>query len=189
VKVRKSAGRAWISAGVILAGAGIIWSSRAKRPRIQAGTRLLVVGDSMAEALGPYFKAFGRDDNIAVDVLFKRGARIDYWREQPALAAALQTPALVLFVLGTNDQVGAHTSSAQAAAELAAAAEARGSQVAWVGPPTLTQGNDLGDALARVFGREYYDSRTLEIPRGPDGLHPSVSGAGGWAANVWEWLH
>jgi len=188
-RTRKSALRSWMYAGVVVAGVGIVWASR-RRPRIKPGQRLLVVGDSMAEGLSPYLKALAADDQVGFASLFKRGTRIGYWRTRPEFLAALDpSPSLVLFVLGTNDQVGAHTESPREAAELAAAAESRGARVAWIGAPTLTQGNDLADSLERVFGREYFDSRMLNIPRAPDGLHPSVEGAAGWARSIWEWLH
>lgn len=143
----------------------------------------------MAEALGPYLKTLGKDDGIEVLSLHKRGSRIDAWREAPKFLAAMALkPDLVVFVLGTNDQVGAHGQSAAEAAALASKAKGFGSRIVWIGPPTLTE-NDLADELQRVFGAEYFDSRKLDIPRGADGLHPSVSGAAGWAGTFWEWLH
>ncbi len=43
-----------------------------------------------------------------------------------------------------------------------------------------------GSALSpRYF---YFHSEKLEMPRGPDNLHPTARGYAGWAGAIWHWL-
>jgi lysophospholipase L1-like esterase len=189
--------RRWILSGLLLAGGiGVARMARA-RPKLTEDTRLLLIGDSLAQGLSPHLKALATDAGLPYLGAGVAGSRVAQWIDSQWLSAALQefSPNLVLLCLGTNDaysnlsvqQERAHVDALLA--RLPAQAE-----VVWVGPPLLPatySGRaahvELVEAIADRT-EHYYDSQELDIPRGPDGLHPTAAGYAGWAGALWDWL-
>jgi len=107
-------------------------------------------------------------------------------------------PDMVVFVLGTNDayaQPGTPLSEDVLVAvdSLVAKATDIGAEVVWVGPPALSRASGLEpnhEYLSELSTSSpwFFNSSSLDIPRGPDGLHPTVRGFGGWAGAIWDYL-
>lgn len=181
-----------------LAVAGTVGLARwlGQGPRVVPGqSRVLLLGDSMAEALIPPMKQLAKDDRIAFHGVAVRGSTVQQWARRADLEQIVNAakPDLILVALGTND---AHLTPASLASE-APALQAllkrlrkTGAYVAWVGPPKIMRGDNGAVDWIRsaVPSADYYDSRSLLIGRGPDRLHPTVRGAAGWAAAIWRWL-
>lgn len=183
----------YVGLGAATVGAGMLFASFAlKRPKIGKKTRLLVVGDSLAVGLSPHFKSMSEERGIPFSSLAKVGTRIDQWASDVPLAERLRTfaPTVVLISLGTNDEYG-KTGQQQAPhiATLIAKIKAAGAKPVWIGPPKLAKSNGVIEAIqAQIPSGDYFDSRLLEIPRAPDGLHPTGSGYARWAGLIWAWL-
>lgn len=186
--------RRWVYAGLVAAaGIGLVRVLRA--PRIQSGSRLLVIGDSLAVGLTPPLKALGADQGIAVLGIGKVSTRIDQWAQSAALTDAVVAfkPTLVLVSLGTNDEYlsgDAVKRQRPYLEQLLNRLEGAKSDYVWIGPPTLPKSTNGVTALlqARVPSANYFPSHTLTIPRGPDQLHPTAKGYAGWAGALWQWL-
>lgn len=192
--------RGWVLAGLALGvGVGVV-ALVTRRPRVQPGSRVLLIGDSLAVGLGPYLKQLATDSQAPYVGSGVPGSRIDQWTRSQWLLQTLNEfrPDIVLVSLGTNDAYMRFDDSSrelQLAAQrrLLALLEESGAQVVWILPPELDpymgkRPDDefvarLSDAPDHVF-----DSAALEIPRGPDGLHPTMRGYGGWAGSIWQWL-
>lgn len=157
-------------------------------------TRLLFIGDSMAQGLAPHVENLAHDEGIAAFAARGIvGTRLDQWAKDPWLDAELQSfsPTLVLVSLGTNDEaMGAGAADRQSSAfeALLAKISASGAEVAWVGPPSLPFPRHGVSDMIRARVPHYFASESLDIPRAPDGLHPNVSGYAGWAGAIWQWL-
>ena len=152
----------------------------------------MLVGGTFAHGLAPPLRALARDQKVAFDVALPphggKPLRTDEWAARPELAAKLVTfkPTLVAVALdvGAPDLVG-KARQAAALKGLVLALQRSGTETAWIGPPTAPAG-------ARARGepsRRYFPTATaLTLPRGPDGLQPTVAGYAGWAGAVWQWL-
>lgn len=104
----------------------------------------------------------------------------DVWDKQAPHMEALLTKLREFSNVNTNDSAGAHYSA--------------GSEIVWIGPPSLPSPH-MGRAPNAEFlsalaehAPHYFDSAAYEIPRGPDKLHPSASGFAGWAGQIWSYL-
>ena len=168
------------------------------RPKLDENSRVLVIGDSFMQGMAPHFKTLANEAEIPLLAMAEKGSRVDQWSNRPELAAALIDfdPTHVLVSLGGNDHYTNFTPEqvAERAQQLVDLIEETDAHVIWIGapdmPPTrgeLTANDDILDAIKEITPN-YYDSTMLEIPRGPDGLHPLASGYAGWAGDIWNWL-
>ena len=59
----------------------------------------------------------------------------------------------------------------------------------WIGPPNWREDTGINAMLARVLGpRRFFSSATLELERGPDGIHPNKAGGAKWAETFVRWV-
>lgn len=189
--------RQWIYVGLGLA-AGYGMMKLVSAPRIKPGaTRLLLVGDSLAVGMAPYFQSMAQQARIPFTSLAVVGTRIDQWADNAALRSTLQSfrPTLVLVSLGTNDEYmqGADVVSRQRGAldRLRAMITASTADLVWIGPPTLPKASSngiVGMLRDAIPSADYFPSEALTLPRGPDGIHPTARGYAGWAGAIWQWL-
>lgn len=188
----------WLYAGLALvAGVGVV--RLMSGPRLKKGLRVLLIGDSLALGTLPHYSALAKEAGIEFKGLGVTGSRIDQWagsQELPKVLASFK-PDLVLVSLGTNDAFmkGADVVGTQRAQLEKLLLQLHGRDVVWIGPPTLPNPPSPGvvlmiqeaaGALAPRF--HYFHSERLQIPRGPDAIHPTVRGYAGWAGAVWHWL-
>ncbi len=186
--------RRWVYAGLVaVAGIGLVRVLRASR--IKPGeTRILLLGDSLAVGLATPLKALGLEQKIPVLGIGKTSTRIDQWAQSGTLLDQLSAfkPTLILVSLGTNDEYLTGDAAARQKPYLDQLVKRFGEiDYAWIGPPTLPKPTTNGiTALlqSRIPSSHYFPSHTLQIPRGPDNLHPTAKGYAGWAGALWQWL-
>ena len=200
----------WLYAGLVLV-AGIGMVRLLNGPRIRKGMKILLIGDSLAVGTAPHFAALAKEARAEFKSLAKEGTRIDQWSSSADLARLLSTyqPDLVLVSLGTNDSfmqgAGVVAKQQQALEKLYALltqwpranGTGRGAEhIVWIGPPTLPNPpnpgiskmiqDSAGSAISPHY--HYFHSERLQLPRGPDNLHPTARGYAGWAGAIWHWL-
>ena len=188
----------WLYAGLALvAGVGVV--RLMSGPRLRKGLKVLLIGDSLAVGTAPHYAALAKEAGVEFKGLGVTGTRIDQWAGSQELPKVLGSfnPDLVLISLGTNDAFmqGADVVAKQRTQLERLLQQLQGRDVVWIGPPTLPNPPSPGivlmiqeaaGALAPRF--HYFHSERLQIPRGPDGIHPTVRGYAGWAGAVWHWL-
>lgn len=203
--------RVWLWGGVVLAGGvGLVTllsredePAKVPRPplptdrpatrrrRIPPGTRMLAVGDSLAQGLALPFATLGKAGGVVVRTAGVQGSTVRAWALGAGLARELAAfhPDVVLLVLGTNDLKAVDPALAAEARGLVEQARTVAPEVVWVAPPTMPfpDGPGVRAAIAKA-GADVFPSEALSIPRGPDGVHPTAVGYAGWAGALWRWL-
>lgn len=152
---------------------------------------ILLVGDSLAQGLAAPMGHLAK----SADVRFVADGRVSTkttdWSFQPWLRQDLsQGPFdLVLVSLGTNDMkldnpalIGTHVDA------IIALILATKANVAWVMPPKMPFPDGGVRGIIAKRNIPIFKSDTIDIPRAPDGVHPTVSGYAGWAGQVWKWI-
>lgn len=189
--------RRWVYGGLAVAAGVGLARLITHGPKIEGGkTRLLVIGDSLAVGTSPHFAMLAKEQEVPFDKQAVSGSRIDQWASSKKLGEKLGTfkPSLVIVSLGTNDEYLKGDAVARQRPhldQLLGRLQASGAEVAWMGPPTLPKASSNGIAALlqqTVPSSHYFHSETLNIPRGPDKLHPTAKGYAGWAGAVWQWL-
>jgi lysophospholipase L1-like esterase len=188
--------RRWIYVAIGAAvGVGLVKALGVGRPKLEESSRVLLVGDSLAVGLAPHLRALAKEQRLPFDALSKEGTRIDQWAQSAALRQKLAQfqPTLVLVSLGTNDEYLMGDAVQRQKPYLEQLLQLVGSaELVWVGPPSLPKPRSNGIvALIRslVPAEAYFPSETLQIPRGPDRLHPTARGYAAWAGALWQWLN
>lgn len=173
------------------AGVGLTRAVR-RGPKIVSGgaTRLLLVGGAFATGLAPPLRVLAKEQKVPFLAVLAPAAgkplRTDEWAARPELGAALAAfkPTLVAVALDlpAAERVG-QSVQATALKGLLTAIQAAGAAVLWVGPPVPPQ------TPPRRAEPDYFPTGSaLTLPRGPDGVQPTVAGYAGWAGALWQWL-
>lgn len=187
--------RLWIWTGLVLvAGVGLAVSASAAPPPksvLAPGTRLLLIGDSLAVGLATPLGQIAQESGVTLKTDARSGTRIDQWANQPWLASVVASfrPTVILVSLGTNDMKLADPATTQKPflIRLAALLRGTGARVVWIAPPTMPFPDKGVQALIRTSGFPVFGSEALTIPRTSDGIHPTAAGYAGFAGSVWRW--
>lgn len=186
--------RRWLYGGLaVVAGVGLARLVR-RGPKVVPGeTRLLLVGGAYAQGLSPPLGALARDQKVPFEAVLSpssngQAPRTEEWAARPELALRMAAfkPTLVAVALDQAAPAGAPKARQAAALKaLLGTLTGPGVEVVWVGPPTAPPG---GQGRRAPSERYFPTAATLKLPRGPDGVQPTVAGYAGWAGALWQWL-
>lgn len=186
--------KSWLYAGLALAaGVGVV--SILSRPaegvgaverRPSAGKRVLLVGDSLAVGLGPPLKRLASDRGVGVAYDGKPGTSVADWASLPTIEKDLKRDRfdLVLVCVAGSPEASASALQRDMIA-VVRKASAAGAKVVWVQPPGAPQ---PAHAASAALGVPVFPTSALDVPLGPDGVHPTAIGYAGWAGALLSWL-
>lgn len=185
----------WLSGLLVVSGVALVVAvpmMGKNRVKLRPGDRVILLGDSLAQGLAPPLGQLVTESgyDFASDV--QPGTRVEQWgasgRAEASAAGFGATVAIVS--LGTNDAAANAEWQARFAARAVSLVErlkATGVRdVLWLIPPLMPF--DLTTIAAGITnsGAAVFDARPIDMPRGPDRIHPTIAGFGGWAAALWE---
>jgi len=158
--------------------------------------RLLLIGDSHAQGLGPPLKRLARAMGLPLESVGVQSTKIRDWLKGAELtdAIALADPTHTLVCLGANDMAQADPGAeGRRASELLANLIRNQTAVAWIGPPSEPRESPaFRAALAAACsakGVRLFDSQALELPRRPgDAVHMTDEGYRTWADAIAAWV-
>jgi hypothetical protein len=186
--------RRWLYGGLaVVAGVGLARLVHRGAKIVPGETRLLLIGGAFAQGLAPPLGAMARDQKVAFDVVLPPNAngqalRTEQWALRPELPAKVASfrPTLVAVALdvAASDAAG-KAKQAAALKALLPVVTGPGVEVVWIGPPTATAG---GNGRREPSQRYFPTATAVTLPRGPDGVQPTVAGYAGWAGALWQWL-
>lgn len=158
------------------------------------GMRVLVIGDSFAEALGAGLKSKEAATGVKFVLRGEKATYIPEWAGPNRGVAGMmiqEKPDLVVVALGGNELAMVNP-------------DVRGPKVkqlvglfgktpcVWVSPPLWgNKDNGLLDVIRKNSSPcRYFDSNVLspDLPRGSDKIHPTSEGQKKWAGSFVDWL-
>lgn len=161
-------------------------------PELPAGTKVLQVGDSFADALGVELGKLLKQSGLRTSLETKTPSYIGDWAFGPVLRKAISdyNPDLVLITLGANEvEIPV---PAQRVGPIQRLVKSLGDRpCVWILPPLWKQDTGLMQVIKdNASPCQVLDSSTLvpSLPRGRDHIHPSSEGRVLWATAVFEWL-
>lgn len=154
-----------------------------------AGKSVLLVGDSMAEGIGPHLQkkveaAGGRFINGQ-----ERSSTIVWWQGSGKLRELLlkHRPDIVFIALGSNE-IFIEEPGLRAPLIKAIVAELGTRPAFWIGPPCWKPDKGLVNVIDDNFQEShFYNSNDLQVARAPDGKHPTAQGYQYWTELIWNW--
>jgi hypothetical protein len=159
---------------------------------LPAGTKVLQVGDSFADALGVELGKLLKHSGLRTSLETKTPSYIGDWAFGPMLRKAISdyNPDLVLITLGANE-VEIPVPAQRVGPIQRLVKSLGGRPCVWILPPLWKQDTGVMQVIKdNASPCQVLDSSTLvpSLPRGPDRIHPSSEGRVKWAAAVFDWL-
>ena len=151
--------------------------------------RFLFVGDSMVEPLAYRFYDYCKENGDTMYAVTWYGSTtyawsgetLDYYMDQVR-------PTFIIFCMGSNELTSKNLKTINESL-LKMRAKAGDCPNVFIGPPNTTPDEGLNDEISKVFGKKgYFDSRSIEMERRKDHLHPTNAGAVVWMDEVAQWL-
>ncbi len=165
-----------------------------KCPRV--GTRVLLIGDSLAVGLKAPLGDLARACATPFVGRSFIGAHVTQWDGRDARlgqALSANAPTVALISLGANDFGRTDPDNVVTSiARMVAALRAAGVTPLWMNPPAMpfADPNDVRGTWRAAIGDSgaVFDAERLEVPRAPDGIHPTIGGYNQLARAFWAWL-
>jgi lysophospholipase L1-like esterase len=158
-------------------------------PLSLANKTVLLVGDSMAEGVGPWLQkkveaVGGRFINGQ-----ERSSTIVWWQGSGKFREmiARYQPDVVFIALGSNE-IFLQQPELRAPLIKEMVEEIGARPGYWIGPPSWKPDSGLVHVIDENFqAGHFYNSNDLKVPRAPDGKHPTAQGYQTWTELVWNW--
>lgn len=158
-------------------------------------SKILLIGDSLAVGLTNEFKHLAIKNGYIAYSHAINGTQTSYWKTVINSDLIKYKPDMVMVVLGTNDSVLSDSwvmSHEDDYATLVNKIKKTGSQVVWIGPPTMTSSRIQSQfqvmKLIRLAADNYYESTSLDFERSIDGIHSTPTGYKAWMDSIWFWM-
>jgi hypothetical protein len=168
----------------------VAWSSgTGAYPVLLAGRRVLLVGDSMGQGIAPFLQRKVEAAGGSFISAPEQSSTIIWWQGSGKLKALIAEhhPDIIFIALGSNEL---YTKDAESRASIIRnmVVEIGRRDAYWIGPPSWKPGSRLLPVIEENFqSRHLYNSDNLDVPRGPDGKHPTAEGYERWVELIWNW--
>lgn len=156
--------------------------------------RILLFGDSMIDELMLRLADYCAHNGHELHPAIWYGAGVINWSQDDKLDRLLREvkPTFVIAVLGSNDLTSRNLRPRRVAVKRVLD-KLEGQPLIWVGPPNWTEDTGINQLLGEAVGPgRYFRSETLfqrrNLPRAPDGIHPTHSASGIWMDEVASWI-
>lgn len=154
---------------------------------------VLIIGDSMAEAIKNPISLIFANNGIVTATHFKRGTRVDFWlKNYEVFANDLKNADFVIVTLGTND-LFSNKKTSRIIEELEQLEKIlmqnnlpRGA-IFYISTP-LKNDMMIFEALKNKFGERVFDSKSLNLGMSKDNVHPMMASNILWSALIVERL-
>lgn len=147
--------------------------------------KILVIGDSMGEGIAYGLSRLKNKYPIKFKSLAKSSTTTFYWNSELLQNKNIElfSPDIVLIALGTNEWNGVGSATKLRIMKIYNKLQAMGLKSIWITPP-VTKSTKFYEMVHEVYGELTYDSRMLNVPRGPDKIHPTLNGYISWTNDI-----
>jgi lysophospholipase L1-like esterase len=150
---------------------------------------VLLIGDSMAEGVGPWLQRKVEEVGGRFINGQERSSTIVWWQGSGKLRELLvrHRPDVVFIALGSNE-IFLEQPNLRAPLIKEMVEELGARPGYWIGPPSWKPDSGLVRVIEENFQPgHFYNSNDLQVPRAPDGKHPTTQGYQTWTELVWNW--
>ena len=153
--------------------------------------RILFFGDSMLEGLGRRCADYTTQSGYDLTTVIWYSSSTKLWAETDTLEFLLEriNPDYVLLCLGSNELFVRDLAKRDRYISMLVEKLA-GRPFVWISPPNWKPDTGINDLIIKNVGRgRYFDSRDLQLERGPDNAHPTHTAAAAWMDTIARWLN
>jgi len=152
--------------------------------------RVLLIGDSMAEALYFAFQKYCNWSHYPFKLVAIRGTSSPFWASNDTLVQSIRKfkPSLILFTLGANEIT---VPSLMSRKRLYSKIIKRMDSIPyiWVGTPVWTKDTVYRKMIRSIVPEDqFFDSQDIVLERQKDGAHPTFPAWKVWADSIAHWM-
>lgn len=150
---------------------------------------VLLIGDSMAEGVGPWLQKKVEEVGGRFINGQERSSTIVWWQGSGKLRELMMrhSPDIVFIALGSNE-IFLEQPDLRAPLIKQMVVELGRRPGYWIGPPSWKPDSGLVRVIEENFQPgHFYNSNDLKVPRASDGKHPTTQGYQTWTDLVWNW--
>lgn len=153
--------------------------------------KLLLFGDSMTHKLAMSIAKYGTKNNYKVTGVTWESSSIPGWSSSGKIKAYLDSikPDFIIVSLGANE-MGLRNFDKRKEDVKKIVDQIGQRPFIWVGPPLWKDDPGVYTMLEKALppGVLFKTDTGIEIPRGPDHIHPTTKGAQIWADTIMKWI-
>ena len=152
---------------------------------------VMIFGDSMLEGLGRRLGDYTTESDYDLTSIIWYSSSTELWAETDTLEFFLDRvrPDYVLLCLGSNELFVRDLAKREK--YIGRIVQKLGNRpFCWISPPNWKPDSGINDLIIGQVGRgRYFDSRSLELERASDKVHPTRSAAAYWMDTIVSWLN
>ena len=152
--------------------------------------RILFFGDSMVEGLLRRMNCYAFAGNHQITNVVWYSSTTEIWAKTDTLRYFLNQvkPTFAMISIGANEQFVKDANSREPYIRKILS-ELGDTPFVWIGVPAWKEDTGINDLTQHVVGKNrYFDSRSLNLRRGRDHMHPTFSAASEWMDSVALWM-
>lgn len=161
---------------------------------VSRGEKLLLAGDSLAVGMSGEFVRIAKQQGYVPVTHALVGTNTTQWIKWIKKDIEVHSPRMIILSLGTNDAmiIDRIKKFDNIYQNIQDTVENSGAILVWIGPPKLPKDRVPHAGEIRSFLlptiHNYFDSESLNIPRGADKIHSTPLGYNAWMKEVWSWM-
>jgi hypothetical protein len=162
-----------------------------QQPMDTTSQKILLIGDSMLEGLGPRLKDYTAYNNHDLNTVIWYSSSTEYFGRSDTLKYFIKKfkPTYIMLVIGANELFVSDIGRNRQGYVRKILKDLDTINYVWIGPPNWKDDTGINDLILRNVGKEhYFPSKNLNYKRAKDGAHPTHESAAIWMDSIATWV-
>jgi len=153
--------------------------------------KILLIGDSMLEGLGPRLKDYTAQNHHDLKTVIWYSSSTEYFGRTDTLKYFINEykPTFIMFVVGANELFVPDIIRKRQGYVREILHQIDTINYVWIGPPNWKDDTGINDLILNNVGKaRYFPSKNLNYDRTSDGAHPTRTSAAIWMDSIATWV-
>jgi hypothetical protein len=153
--------------------------------------KILLIGDSMLEGLGPRLKDYTAQNNHQLNTVIWYSSSTEYFGQSDTLKYFIKKfqPTYIMLVIGANELFVSDIIRTRQGYVKKILNQIDTINYVWIGPPNWKDDTGINDLIIKNVGKgRYFPSKNLNYKRSKDGAHPTHESAAVWMDSIATWV-
>ena len=162
-----------------------------QEPMDTTSQKILLIGDSMLEGLGPRLKDYTAYNNHDLKTVIWYSSSTEYFGTSDTLKYFINQykPTYIMLVLGANELFVNDIKRQRQHYVRKILTQIDTLNYVWIGPPNWKDDTGINDLILNNVGKgRYFPSKNLNYKRAKDGAHPTHESSAIWMDSIASWI-
>jgi hypothetical protein len=162
-----------------------------QEPMDTTSQKILLIGDSMLEGLGPRLKDYTAQNNHELNTVIWYSSTTEYFGRCDTLKYFIKKfkPTYIMMVIGANEMFVSDIIRKRQGYMKEILSQIDTINFVWIGPPNWKDDTGINELILKNVGKgRYFPSKDLNYTRCSDGAHPTRQSAAVWMDSIATWV-